>query len=272
MNMSRQRGSAIIMIFVAVALFGLLSFAFMRGSNTSTALMTSEKDKAMVTDAQDYANAVNMAIKRLKARGCTDSQISYETPKGNNPNPSAPTDQSCHVFKIAGAGVKFQGEDVAGPPTGCDSIGQICSDGTVYTGISGSNKLYTTLADAGSTTWSSDGAPFVNHTITTNIADGKTNTANIIAYVGAGTPFPAAVMCDTSVANGRDDWYLPSKDELALMDTNKTAGSLNGTYNTSTAYWSSSMVNPNVWIQYFSGAGSGTFAKVANLRVRCIRR
>ena len=101
--MSRQRGSAIIMIFVAVALFGLLSFAFMRGSNTSTALMTSEKDKAMVTDAQDYANAVNMAIKRLKARGCTDSQISYETPKGNNPNPSAPTDQSCHVFKIAGA-------------------------------------------------------------------------------------------------------------------------------------------------------------------------
>jgi hypothetical protein len=111
MNRSSQRGSAIIMLFIAVVLFGLLAYAFLQGTRGSTNMITGEQTKAAAYQSQDYNNAINLGVKRLKLRGCTDAQISYETPNGNNINPSAPADKSCHVFQVAGGGVKFQGSD-----------------------------------------------------------------------------------------------------------------------------------------------------------------
>lgn len=115
--MQNQRGSAIIMLFVAVALFGALAYAFTRGSRTSTGFLTDEQARVSATRILDYTNNIDMSIKRLLLRGCKDNQISFEntfytsgrfTSGGTYVNPNAPTDKRCHVFEAAGAGVRFE--------------------------------------------------------------------------------------------------------------------------------------------------------------------
>lgn len=104
MDRSSERGSAIIMLFVAVALFGMITYVFLQGSRGNTGMVISEGKKANDTRAQDYSNSINSTIKRLHLNGCEDNQISYETPTGENVNPLAPTDGSCHIFRT----VKYQ--------------------------------------------------------------------------------------------------------------------------------------------------------------------
>lgn len=53
--------------------------------------------------------------------------------------------------------------------------------------------------------------------------DGATNTANMIAAgPGAGiTAGTAAVLCDSSTNNGKNDWYLPAVDEFVKVWINR---------------------------------------------------
>lgn len=105
-----QRGSAIIMLFVAVALFGALAYAFMQNSRGSTAMMSDEQAKVYAQQIIAYGNDIKTAIKRLKLRGCTNEQISFEnTVSGvNYTNPNAPATKSCHVFDTAGGGLTWK--------------------------------------------------------------------------------------------------------------------------------------------------------------------
>ena len=91
--MNSQRGSAIIMLFIAVALFGMLAFAFLQGSRSNLDMMTDEAQNAQATQAQDCTNVVDMAEKRLSSRGCTTAMISHNM-DGTNDNPSAPANGS----------------------------------------------------------------------------------------------------------------------------------------------------------------------------------
>jgi TolB-like protein len=72
----------------------------------------------------------------------------------------------------------------------------------------------------------------------TGIGTGKRNTEVIVNYLrGIGESGRAAQLCDSLVAEGYDDWFLPSKDELNLMYTNlkaKGKGEFGNGY-----YWSS---------------------------------
>jgi hypothetical protein len=104
MNRNSQRGSAIMILFIAVALFGLLAYAFMQGTRTSTGWLKTEADKAAVVTSEDCANSIDMAMKRLKSRGCA-AAIST-APDGSNVLPGAPTDGSCSVYHVNGGGVK----------------------------------------------------------------------------------------------------------------------------------------------------------------------
>lgn len=92
------------MLFVAVALFGLLAYAFMKSSRTSTNWLQSEKTSAEATSALDCTNAIDMATRRLEARGC-EGMISL-LEDGSNPDPQAPNDGSCSVYNANGGGVK----------------------------------------------------------------------------------------------------------------------------------------------------------------------
>lgn len=110
--MNKQRGSAIIMLFIAVALFGALAYAFLKGSNTSTSMMTNEATQAEATSSQMQSTLVTSAVQRLKLKGCKPTEISFETPNGNDINPDAPADGRCHVYKANGGGISYRGTDI----------------------------------------------------------------------------------------------------------------------------------------------------------------
>ena len=100
------------------------------------------------------------------------------------------------------------------------------------------------------------------------IGAGATNTADIMA--GCNTPDIAARVASGFVFNGYHDWYLPSKDELQQLYTNR---GYVGTF-TNGDYWSSSETKTNnrfaETMSFTSGVQGGLF-KIAKNRVRAIR-
>ncbi len=107
-----QRGSAIMLLFIAIALFGMVTFAFMRGSGNSTAMMTDEQIKVATQEMISYGSDIRTAIKRLKLRGCKDTEISFQSPSAQDPtwyeNTFSPSDKRCHVFDINGGGLVWK--------------------------------------------------------------------------------------------------------------------------------------------------------------------
>jgi hypothetical protein len=108
----------------------------------------------------------------------------------------------------------------------------------------------------------------------TAIGTGKTNTNAIIAAQGPGNY--AAYLCDTLVLNGYSDWYLPSRDELHLLYTQKAAGTVSGFANA--YYWSSTEQNTFYAWNVSLGTGDEAFdgstyfnGKAYPLYVRAIR-
>lgn len=71
---------------------------------------SSEHDAAQVITG-GYDLAVEGAVRRLKLNGCEETEISYETPNGNNKNPNAPIDGHCHVYRMSGGQIIFRGYD-----------------------------------------------------------------------------------------------------------------------------------------------------------------
>ena len=83
---------------------------------------------------------------------------------------------------------------------------------------------------------------------------GKAATAAIVARHDAGSAAKntyAAGVADDYVANGKSDWWLPSKDEIAMMQSNLGNKGVGGF--TSLNYWSSSEGDSYAaWTQDFS--------------------
>lgn len=113
---SAQSGSAIIIILVAVALFGALTYTMMRGSDSSVSMFTSSNAKATASAMITYGNEIERAVQKLLRRGCSENQINFYNTiwqNGNGTllipnNPNSPVDGSCGVFDAAGAGMTPQ--------------------------------------------------------------------------------------------------------------------------------------------------------------------
>lgn len=159
-------------------------------------------------------------------------------------------------------------------PTGCDSIGDQCSDGSFYIGQLGGNDIYATSAThETSTTWN-NGTSNWTTTGFTSMTDGPGNTAGLVALADAGAPYEAAEYCDGLSAHGYDDgWYLPARDELNLLwnGGDPIAGV---TESGSDWYWSSSeyVLNYGAWFQRFSDGSQSFSTKNYAFLVRCVRR
>ena len=102
---------------------------------------------------------------------------------------------------------------------------------------------------------------------------GRKNTAIIIAYGQSPTPpqdpfsTPAAKYC--AEYGSSNDWFLPSRNELNLLYTNKDAA---GIIDMNSMYWSSSQSSNNsAWDQDFSNGDWNTTAKASPANVRAIR-
>ena len=87
-----------------------------------------------------------------------------------------------------------------------------------------------------------------------------------MSVLGAGTY--GAKSCDNFTNDGYGDWYLPSKEEMETMYTNRALIGNFGVGN----YWTSSEVNTsNAWYVPFINGVSEPTGKGGLLRVRAIR-
>jgi hypothetical protein len=119
----------------------------------------------------------------------------------------------------------------------------------------------------------------------TAIGTGSANTTAIIAVQGAVETSYAAGLARAYSGGGYDDWFLPSKDELNEMYTNKatinTTASANGGSDFATSstsyYWSSTEISymegddEDAWVQnFYDGVQYGTY-KYNTDGVRAVR-
>lgn len=117
-----------------------------------------------------------------------------------------------------------------------------------------------------STAWGCNGTSIIGATGTT-IGTGQSNTTAIVN--GCSTAGIAARLCDDLVLNSYSDWYLPSRDELALLCAARQYLNLaNG------LYYSSSQYN-STGAYYTSGTSCGSFGgdrdKNFTMTVRAVR-
>jgi hypothetical protein len=101
----------------------------------------------------------------------------------------------------------------------------------------------------------------------TGIGAGRKNTALILAV---DTEAPAAKACNEYSNGGYTDWFLPSRDELNVLYTNRTT--MGNMWITNRYYWSSSQGNyVDAWLQDFSYGGQGEEQKFNYGYVRAVR-
>jgi len=111
----------------------------------------------------------------------------------------------------------------------------------------------------------------------TTIGTGSANTDDIITEQGATETSYAAGVARAYRGGGYSDWFLPSKDELNKMYTNKatinTTAALNSGSDFSTnSYWSSTEDdNFYAWRQYFNGGNQSNLGKGTTIFVRAVR-
>jgi hypothetical protein len=115
----------------------------------------------------------------------------------------------------------------------------------------------------------------LNGNTSTAIGTGLANSNAIVAQAGATTIMYTAKLClDYSVGEGSylyNDWFLPSKDELAQLYANRDV-KRSGGFTDDNGYWSSSEYGQwDSWSQYFSdGRQTGTSKGTGRL-VRPVR-
>lgn len=270
MAVNTERGGAIMFLFIAVALFGALGYAFLQGSRTSTTMITSEADKAATYKSQDCTNAVNMAGKRLQARGCQIAQISSDATGAVG---SGPADGSCAVYHPNGGGVKGSCAPPPPPPDPCltGPIGSVCADGAIYVGNvawDAAYRRYIRPSDSStSSQWKTSTTP---EAWGSSSYSGWTNTDSLMAL--STINYPAAALCRSL----GPEWYLPGPDELALIWNNQAI--LNPTsigFNMTAGYWTSNMgfPSPGTFSKsiVLNNAVVSNTSKTTNLRVRCFR-
>ena len=101
-----QSGSAFLYIIIAIALLAALSVAVSRGNRGSTSTMSDQQAKLAAQEIIDYGNTVAAAVQKLRLRGCTDTQISFENSAiAGHVNPNAPADESCHILSPSGGNI-----------------------------------------------------------------------------------------------------------------------------------------------------------------------
>ncbi|MFH1159200.1 MAG: hypothetical protein V1721_10040 [Pseudomonadota bacterium] len=185
----------------------------------------------------------------------------------------------CHVPQFCdGAAWRVMGKASCDPCDGSPSVGTVCADGSVYAGLSpdGNVKMFAMSGDLGLYTWN-DGSANWLVTGFTNATTGEANTTGLVALGIAPSPAPykAARACAAQISGGHSDWYLPAKNELNVLWTNRVAiggFNLTGSYPAG-YYWSSSEgLSLSSWLQWFSVGSQFNDIKVYALSVRCVRR
>ena len=260
------RGNVLFLILIAVALLAALFYTISRSNRGGVPSIKNEKASLDAGVSDQCTAVVYEAEKRLTlVRGCTSDQLSYEQPDGTNANSNAPADKHCNIFSPLGGGIAPCGNYAKGynPCMENLSIGGSCN-GVIYAGLSGSNRIYTTPTDQGSSPWNNGGGTW-SSAIATSTSDGMSNTDTLVNSTDVSAPYKAAVSC----RGLGPKWYLPSRGELSLLYTNKT---LIGGFGTSNYYSSTDYNASGVYGISFSNGSVFYGSKNTPMPYRCVRR
>lgn len=104
-----EQGNVFFYILIAIALFAALSYAVSRNNSGSTNIFTDEQAKLAAQEIIEYGNTVANAVQKLRLRGCSDTEISFQNNivGGYINTPPSPADNSCHVFETNGGNINF---------------------------------------------------------------------------------------------------------------------------------------------------------------------
>ncbi|QQR68669.1 MAG: hypothetical protein IPI58_07425 [Alphaproteobacteria bacterium] len=92
-----------------MAILAVLASAIAAASGSFNGDISTISAKAQAAAILEQANEVKLGVDRLIAKGCTDTQISFENPiVSGYVNSNAPSDKSCHVFDINGGGIIYK--------------------------------------------------------------------------------------------------------------------------------------------------------------------
>ena len=145
-------------------------------------------------------------------------------------------------------------------------VGQQFGGGVIfYIDASGEHGLVAAEQDIGTTIkWANS---FSNTNVSySDVGKGSDNTTAIINLLGSGSY--AASACRELSANGYTDWFLPSKNELNLLNQKRElVGGFSIDY-----YWSSSEQDSlNAWYSYFPYGSQYYRNKDSVAKVRAVR-
>ena len=110
-ELNQNRGNALFLILIAVALFAALSYAITQSGRGGGGI-DRETASLQASEIVQYASQIRTSIMRMKLiNGCSDTNISFESPETGtllqNTIDPAP-DDSCHVFRPDGGGVIYK--------------------------------------------------------------------------------------------------------------------------------------------------------------------
>jgi len=108
---SKERGSALFIILIGVALFAALGYAvsnMMRGGNSGTNI-AGEQAKLYAGEILDYGRTLRQTVQGLRiSNGCSDTDISFENSSTSlNYSHTPATDDDCMVFERDAGGVSY---------------------------------------------------------------------------------------------------------------------------------------------------------------------
>lgn len=201
----------------------------------------------------------------------------------------------------------WQGATSSEPCEGSPTVGTVCTDGSVYAGLSpdGNVPMFVTRCDLGQTwsgstctgtrttpTWNDGTTGWLNTTLancsdetggtgaptgTGTCINGKSNSATLITIDSSTSsginPHNAALACENLNLHGKTDWYLPSELELWGLYPNRVA--IGNLLTDGSNYWSSSeYFMREAWIVRFSDGyrNNPANSKDDGYYIRCARR
>lgn len=103
-----QSGNALWLILLGIFLLGALTVVLSRTGRQTEETGSTEQVSLEVSKLLNYAALIDGAVKSLLAKGCSENEINFYDPDNSldHTNPNAPSDGSCDVFKVSGAGIK----------------------------------------------------------------------------------------------------------------------------------------------------------------------
>jgi len=108
-----QNGNAFVFVLLGIVLFGLLSYTLINSAKTGQGNLTQHQAGLKAQELLNFLSITAKAAEKLQTRGCSVSDISFANSYDkaayitSNHSPTAPVDNTCHVFNAAGGNLNM---------------------------------------------------------------------------------------------------------------------------------------------------------------------